>query len=285
MTMKLLPLILVLILKGASSLTASINAKKKPVLVVGATGRVGRKVVQKLMATDRPVRALVRNPAKAQEIFGTCTGFQYPSLEVIVADMSNPDQYKETLDKAVMGCSSIISVMGVVRFSKLSDFLPWRLFRVNASTWADRDHPYYGNYIGQKVLIDLAEKYEVQRFVRLTGLALAFSAFNPFTVLFNALLSCNNRYGLLCEQSLFRSKVPYVILRPGGLAEDERDKETTNIQVEPSGKLPFPGRIGRTDVAELAIASCDLPPSKSYTVACRWCVSFLRASHRSACLD
>jgi len=44
-----------------------------PVLVVGATGGVGRRVVQKLLAADRPVRALIRNRIKAQELFGAYT--------------------------------------------------------------------------------------------------------------------------------------------------------------------------------------------------------------------
>lgn len=244
----------------------------QPTLVVGATGRVGRRVVQKLLVEDKPVRALCRDPAKAAAIFGTATSLEYPNLEVIQADLGRYDEYEEVLDKAVNGCDCIISVMGVVRFAKLTDFLPWRLFRADVSSWADRDHPYYGNYLGQKKLIELAEKHRVQRFVRLTGLGLAYSAFNPFSILFNTLLSLNNRYGTLCEQVLAKSSVPYVILRPGGLAEDARDTSTTNVQIDASGKLPFPGRIGRDDVADLCVEACQvLPPGKSYTLACRWC--------------
>jgi NAD(P)H-binding len=171
----------------------------------------------------------------------------------------------------VAGCDSVISVMGAVRFAKLTDFFPWRLFRQDAE-WADRNHPYYGNYLAQKKLIELAEKHQVKRFVRLTGLGLAFSAFNPFSILFNTLLSVNNRWGLLCEQALYESKVPYVVLRPGGLADEQRCVEATNLQVDVTGKLPFPGRIGRADVAALAIAAIDLPTTApNYTLACRWC--------------
>lgn len=48
---------------------------------------------------------------------------------------------------------------------------------------------------------------------------------------------------------------------------------TTYVQVDPSGVLPPPARVGRSDVASLAIAACDptiLPPEKSYTLAVRW---------------
>lgn len=249
----------------------SSSAPTKPVLVVGATGRVGRMVVQKLLAQNQPVRALVRSRSKAQEIFGTKTSLEYPALEIIKADISHYEDYQEELEQAVEGCRAIISVMGAVRFSKITDFLPWRLFNINVSSWAKRDHPYYGNYLAQKKLLELAEKHNVGRFVRLTGLGLAYPATNPFTILFNLLLSVNFRYGVLCEEAITTSKVPYVILRPGGLASDTRDVKSTNVEVEPSGELPFPGRIGREDVAELCLAACELPPDKSYTLACRWC--------------
>jgi hypothetical protein len=248
------------------------EASPLPVLVVGATGRVGRRVVQQLLAQNRPVRALVRNPTKAQKYFGTSTSLVYPQLEIIVADLSRYEDYEDKLDQAVQGCQSIISVMGVVRFSRITDFVPWRLFRIKA-TWADRDHPYYGNYLAQKRLIELAGKHKVQRFVRLTGLGLAYSAFNPVGILFNTLLSCNNRYGILTEQALAKDIVPYVVLRPGGLANNARNMTTTNLQVDASGKVPFPARVGRSDVAALAIAATEpgiLVADKSYTLACRW---------------
>lgn len=254
------------------SIYSYLSASDKPILVVGATGRVGRLVVQKLLGQNRPVRALVRSRSKAQSIFGTRDSLQYPPIEIIQADLGRIEDFSDILEKAVNGCDAVISVSGGIRFSKISDFLPWRLLGgTDVSTWAGRDHPYYVNYLAQKKLIGLAEKYQVKRFVRLTGLGLAYSEWNPFKILFNVLLSMNSRYGLLCEADLAKSKVPYVVLRPGGLATDERETETTNVQVEPSGKLPFPGRIGRRDVAELAVASCDLPVSKSYTLACRWC--------------
>jgi hypothetical protein len=43
--------------------------------------------------------------------------------------------------------------------------------------------------------------------------------------------------------------------------------------VDASGKLPFPARVGRSDVAALAIAATEpgiLHADKSYTLACRW---------------
>jgi NAD(P)-dependent dehydrogenase (short-subunit alcohol dehydrogenase family) len=266
---------------SSSTPASSASNDVKPILVVGATGKVGRKVVQKLLGMNRPVRALVRNPQKAAEIFGTRSSLEYPPLEVVVADLGRYEDYEDVLDCAVEGCSAVVSVSGAIRFAKLSDFLlPWRLFQTDVSSWADRDHPYFANYLAQKKLLELAQKHRVGRFVRLTGLGLAYSAFVPFAILFNSLLSFTNRYGMLCEQALAEQSgncvVPYVILRPGGLAEDERTTQTVNVQVEPTGKLPYPGRIGRSDVAELAVQACMVLPTEgkaaqSYTLASRWC--------------
>jgi uncharacterized protein YbjT (DUF2867 family) len=267
---------------GATPSARRAAAGTGPVVVVGATGKVGRLVVEQLLAQGMAVRAVVRNATKATQVFaalphtnGTTTNTKNPLLELVTADLCRHEESATVLDEAVAGATAIISVMGVVRVSKWTDWWPWRIFSSQAD-WADRSHPYYGNYLGQTYLIGLAEKHKVGRFVRLTGLGLAYSPFHPFAILFNTLLSFNNRWGLLTEQALYASKIPTVVLRPGGLAADARNASTTNLQVDVSGKLPFPGRVGRADVAALAVASIteladvDGIPSK-FVLACRWC--------------
>jgi hypothetical protein len=273
---------------AASQSPGSAAGAAGPVLVVGATGKVGRRVVQKLLARSVPVRALVRSPRKAAEVLGTSEGYEYPPLEIVVADLGRYEDYEGVLDRAVEGCSAIVSVSGAVRFSRLADFLPWRMFRIDPTGWADREHPYFANYRAQQVLIRLAEKHSIRRFVRLTGLGLAYSPFGPFAILFNGLLSFTNRYGLLCEQALAGSTVPYVVLRPGGLAELERNASSVNVQVDASGKLPFPGRIGRSDVAELAVQSAlylGTLTNQSYTLACRWCGDDIKPKPQGSMAD
>jgi hypothetical protein len=60
---------------------------------------------------------------------------------------------------------------------------------------------------------------------------------------------------------------------------EERNVTTTNLQLDPSGCVPYPARIGIEDVAELAVAAALFPrddgkdPQSSafhYTLACRW---------------
>jgi len=253
--------------------------KKKPILVVGATGKVGRKIVQQLLQQDpsREVRALVRNPDKAQKLF-----FQNNLkgngnlIKLIVCDLGSPDH--KVLNNAVEGCDAIISVSGCLRYSKLSDFLPTRLFSDagNEEFWCDddRSHPYFVNFKTQSLLVDLAKKHKCSRFVRLTALSAGYSPFHPVSIILSSVLSMTSRHHFRFEQYLRNSEVPYVILRPGGLADYDRDAEKTYVRVNPCGYLPPTGRLSREDVATLAILSCQqqqhegrlLDPESNYTL-------------------
>jgi uncharacterized protein YbjT (DUF2867 family) len=53
--------------------------------VIGATGRTGSAVVQRLLDAGRPVRVLVRDPGKARRLFG-----EAPRLEVVAARLDDP---------------------------------------------------------------------------------------------------------------------------------------------------------------------------------------------------
>jgi uncharacterized protein YbjT (DUF2867 family) len=59
-----------------------------PVLVTGATGRVGRAVVDELLAAGVPVRALTRRPAEAR---------LPAAVEVVAGDLTVPDSLKAAL--------------------------------------------------------------------------------------------------------------------------------------------------------------------------------------------
>lgn len=54
---------------------------------------------------------------------------------------------------------------------------------------AGKDHPYNVNYIGTMNILEAAQKARVKRLVRLTGLSVGLSAFNPFAYLLNLVLS------------------------------------------------------------------------------------------------
>ncbi len=61
----------------------------KRILIIGATGNVGRQVIPELMATDSRVRALVRNPDSAN----------LPAeVEIVGGDLTIPDTLDQSLD-------------------------------------------------------------------------------------------------------------------------------------------------------------------------------------------
>ena len=68
-----------------------------PILVIGATGAVGRQVVSRLAATDMQVRAMARNPGAAR--------FP-PQVEVVRGDLTVP----ETLDGCFDGIDTVFLV-------------------------------------------------------------------------------------------------------------------------------------------------------------------------------
>jgi uncharacterized protein YbjT (DUF2867 family) len=70
------------------------RANVQPVLVTGATGRVGRAVVARLLDADVPVRALTRRPATA--------GLP-AAVDVVAGDLTVP----ESLDAALQGVGAV----------------------------------------------------------------------------------------------------------------------------------------------------------------------------------
>jgi len=71
----------------------------KPILVLGATGSFGGAVVLELLGRKRPVRALVRDRARAEARFG-----HVPALELVEGDALDP----VAMDRAARGASAIV---------------------------------------------------------------------------------------------------------------------------------------------------------------------------------
>src|SRR5881397_745406 len=70
------------------------HTRVHPVLVTGATGRVGRSVIAQLLGAGVPVRALTRRPATA--------GLP-ATVELVAGDLTVP----ESLDAALQGVGAV----------------------------------------------------------------------------------------------------------------------------------------------------------------------------------
>jgi hypothetical protein len=194
----------------------------------------------------------------------------------------------EALREAIRDCSTIISCVGAVRRTNLwTDFLArplWRLLRSDVRGWcSDARHPFYTHFHSTRKVLDLAEREQMRReaaaaydnedndcsgadkekrivsrirFIRISDLCVAQAPWNFVPVLTNILHSMVFRYQDMAERVLESSSlIETVILRPGDLVDEERDVTTTSLQVDPSGYVPCPARVGREDVAALAVAS------------------------------
>jgi NAD(P)H dehydrogenase (quinone) len=73
--------------------------------VIGATGRIGSAVVQRLLDAGQTVRVLVRDPGKAGQLFGST-----PAVEIVHAQLDDPEAVAAGLAKS----STVFLAMGSI---------------------------------------------------------------------------------------------------------------------------------------------------------------------------
>ena len=96
------------------------RARVDPVLVTGATGRVGRAVVAQLLAAGVPVRALTRRPTAAD---------LPAAVEIVAGDLTLP----ESLDAALEDVSSVFLVWTAP--PTFEELTPEEFRRETAGSW------------------------------------------------------------------------------------------------------------------------------------------------------
>lgn len=121
------------------------------ILVTGATGGVGKRVVRRLLENNYPVRALVRNTQKAKEILGD-------KVALFEADIT----LKETLTPKLMDNVSAIICCTGVRVQPVEGDTPNReKYYQGIKFYLPEvvDSPEMVEYQGMKNLIEVAQKY------------------------------------------------------------------------------------------------------------------------------
>lgn len=83
----------------------------KPVLVVGASGQLGTRIVQQLAAAGRPVRAMVRSTSQVDHL-------PRSGVELVIGDLMQP----ESLDAACRDVSAVIATANAVAPTHGSSF-------------------------------------------------------------------------------------------------------------------------------------------------------------------
>lgn len=182
-------------------------------LVVGATGQTGRRIVDQLVQHQIPVRAMVRDRARAQEILPA-------AVEVVVGDVLEPS----TLKAAIADCTVILSATGAT--PSLNPFGPYQV-----------------DCEGNKNLVDAAKTAQIKHFVMVSSLCVS-QFFHPLNLFWLILV-----WKQQAERYLQRSGIVYTIVRPGGL---KNTGDHSPIVMSGADTL-FEGGIARDQVAQVCV--------------------------------
>lgn len=182
-------------------------------LVAGATGQTGRRIVNELVKRNIPVRALVRNLEKGQEILP-------PEAELVVGDVLKP----ESLSAAVGDSTVVFCATGAT-----PSFNPLE--------------PYKVDYEGTKNLVDVAKAKGIEHFVMVSSLCVS-QLLHPLNLFWLILV-----WKKQAEEYLQKSGLTYTIVRPGGL----KNEDTPDPVVMSSADTLFDGSIPRPKVAQVCV--------------------------------
>lgn len=186
------------------------------VLVAGATGGTGRAVVEQALAQGYAVRALVRDEARARELFGDRVSYA-------VADVRNT----AALPAAVAGVDYVISVLG------------------SNSRREPDNRPELIDYGAVKALAESAKAAGVKQFVLQSSMGVTDPDHMLNKILDNVLI-----WKKKGEDALRASGVPYTIVRPGGLRDGAAGEGgITVLQGDPKQL----GQVARGDAAAILV--------------------------------
>jgi len=211
-------------------------------LVIGATGRVGKSVVSKLVDSGIRTTCLVRDINKA-------TSLTEKSGVLLIRGNVNDLQ---SLIEATSDCDLVIDVHGVnpPRFTRLTDIFRHPKY--------DLSHPFNVNYIGVQNVLSAMKKNNVRKIVRLTGSSVGRSSFSPVVALFNIILSMTVRWHERAEIAIRESGIDYTILRVPEIVNEPAARDSNrSLQVfsssSPTSTRPKSGKISVTDVADMCV--------------------------------
>ena len=273
--------------------TASRRKRGKPVLQIVQADLVPPEELPGFRDDDEEDEEWLERASSAAKFYGNSVS-EYDDGKTNATDLSA----NEALQEAIKDCTTIISCVGTVRPTNLwSDFLArplWRILRRDVRDWCrDPRHPYYVNYASTRKALRYAEKEQAHReaalsllsedensdnkskevprirFIRISDLCVAQQPWHFVPLLTNIIHSMVFKYQEMTERLLESSSlIDTIVLRPGDLCDEERNVTATSLQVSPTGSVPLPSRVGREDVASLAVAAAlwNTPkPTESHT--------------------
>ncbi len=198
------------------------------ILILGATGRTGKLILEEALNKGYEVVCLVREPEKVKE--------DHKNLKIA---RGSPDQISD-LENAIKGCEGIISALNI---SRKSDF-PWARLRTPPTFLSDV----------MKNIIFLHEKNRIERVVVCSAWGVAETE-NEIPIWFQWIIK-NSNIGVAYrdherqEAELKKSGLNWTIVRPTGLTKFKNEKKIIeSYNNEPKPKLT----ISRKSVARFML--------------------------------
>lgn len=206
--------------------------KAKKVVMAGATGKLGNKIVRALINQGAEVTAMVRATSDRRKLE------EMGVKKFVVGDMMDKDSLKEALSPKHGFDAIVASAAGYTRHSK------------GDSTKTDT--------IGYRNLVDAAKEAVIPRFVLISILESNNAVNVPHF---------HNKY--LIEKYLIEKKQPFIALRPGAFFDWSDDFMLKNIKKGKMSLLFYGvdyGTIWTDDLARYtALAAISLPDSELNT--------------------
>jgi len=223
-------LTIVLALSGCASAPSSDG---KPVLVAGASGRVGTYLVRRLREQGIPFRAMTRSRADAEQRLGA----DFAGVDWVECDVRDPVQ----VASAMRGIGRVISVIG-------------------ANTVGDDNSAEFVDYGGVRNLVDSAVSEKVQQFVLLTAIGVTDPA-HPFNKATKGALG----WRFKGEEYLRASGLTYTIVRPGGLVNEPAGQKGLRLEQGDNWRPLLRSTLSRDDLALVLIESLRQPGARNVT--------------------
>ena len=250
------------------SLVESNDALK--VAVTGATGNVGRRVVQNLVANGAQAKILLRHAVQEEGLSSSDLSAPPPAdadskavarylvnlagVEAVKGDIND----QASLDALLAGCSAVIAAHGARRTRKLSDF--W----IDPTT--DPSHAKNVNYEGVRKLLAAARASQAcKRIVRITGKG--EEPWSIFSILINGLGGMAKAWNNEGERLLRAAEdVDYTIIRPGVMRGSEEDLAENSLQLADDGGDLKVTAIPHGSIAKLCVEALDYPNAARTTL-------------------
>ncbi|GAQ85199.1 NAD(P)-binding Rossmann-fold superfamily protein [Klebsormidium nitens] len=213
---------------AAAAAAASAESLVQPpasVLVIGAGGATGGRIVRELLKRGYKVKAGVRDVEKGKAKLGAADG-----LSFVKTDVTEPES---VIAQAIGDAEAVIVATGKASLNP-------------ADSWAVDN-------LGTQKAVDAAKKKGVKKFVLVSSILTNGAAigqfFNPAYLVLNIIGGGVLFAKLKAEEHIKKAGVDYTVVRPGGLSNEP----PAGSVVMGSEDTLFGGRISRDLVALVAV--------------------------------